>query len=118
MLSVTVCFGGEKPATLDAYFKSFARVKEQPVTDQWFSPDKGYHVIGAMIGTTLVGQLSQRSADISVHQSQIIGAGTMITLGALKEFHDGQKATNLFSWKDMAANGVGIVLGILLLGIH
>lgn len=106
-----------KPETLKEYFDSFARGKKTSSQDSWVSPDKGYHIAGSMIGTTLIGQMSVRRFDKSVKESQIIGASSTFALGVIKEFFDAGKPNNIFSWKDLAANGVGIVIGIILLGI-
>ena len=107
----------DRPETLKDYFQSFATGKNNQVRDSWISPDKGYHIVGSIISTTLVGQLSLRAFETTRQNSQIIGAGASFTLGVLKEVRDSAKPNNKFSWKDLAANGVGIVIGILLLGI-
>ncbi len=86
--------------------------------DRWLSPDKGYHVMGSMISTTLVGQISMRGFGNSTENSQVIGAGTTFTLGLVKEIYDSHKPQNSFSWKDLAADGVGIIIGIILLSIN
>ena len=107
----------DRPATLKEYFQSFAIGNKNIKRDSWLSPDKGYHIVGSMIGTTLAGKLSLGAFETTKQNSQIIGAGVSLTLGVLKEVHDSGKPDNLFSWKDLAADGVGILIGILLLGI-
>lgn len=110
-------FADDKPETLRAYFESFARGEKKTTTDRWISPDKGYHLVGSMISTTLIGQLSLNGLETTTKKSQVIGAGMTFSLGLVKEFYDARKPQNKFSWKDLAANGVGIILGVILLGI-
>ncbi len=120
-LLVIVCnplFAGPKPESLNAYFQSIAMIEKKEVNDKWLSPDKGYHLVGSMIGTTLVGQLSMKGFDTSRGKSQIIGVGAAFSLGLAKEIYDSGKQKNKFSWKDLMANGVGIIVGVVLLGIN
>jgi len=118
LFSLQQLSAGERPETLDAYFKTFAAGKRIEKTDTWFSPDKGYHLIGSMISTTFIGQLSQRGFDSSLQKSQYIGAGMTFSLGLAKELYDSGKTNNMFSWKDLAANCVGILFGTILLGVQ
>lgn len=110
-------FANETPKALKIYLQSFEREEKKEVDDRWFGADKGYHVIGSMISTTMIGQISLRGFDNSVEKSKAIGAGATFTLGMVKEIYDSQKPKNYFSWKDLAANGVGIIIGIIILGI-
>jgi uncharacterized protein YfiM (DUF2279 family) len=93
-------------------------IEKKETKDRWLSPDKGYHLVGSLIGTTLVGQLSMKGFDTRREASQIIGMGTAFSLGLAKEIYDSGKQKNKFSWKDLMANGVGIVIGVILLGIN
>jgi uncharacterized protein YfiM (DUF2279 family) len=108
----------DRPENLKVYFQSFEKGKKMESQDRWLSPDKGYHVMGSMIGTTLVGQISLRGFGNSVEKSQAIGAGATFTLGFVKEIFDSNKPQNCFSWKDLTANGVGIIIGIILISIN
>jgi len=114
---VNVSYAENKPETLKAYFDSFATGEKKDNRDAWFIADKGYHVIGSVMSTTLVGQLSSRGFDATRKNSQIIGAAATFTLGVVKEIYDSRDTKNKFSWKDIATNGVGIIIGILLLGV-
>jgi uncharacterized protein YfiM (DUF2279 family) len=110
-------FADDKPETLRAYFESFSRGEKKTTTDKWISPDKGYHLVGSMMSTVLIGQLSLNGFESTTEKSQVIGAGVTFSLGMVKEFYDARKPQNKFSWQDLAANGVGIILGIFILGI-
>jgi len=111
-------YADERPDPLKSYLRSFGKEKTSGRQDLWFSPDKGYHVLGSMIGTTLVGQISIKHFNNSMKKSQLIAAGTTITIGFAKEIYDSERPDNYFSWKDLAADGVGIIIGIILLGLH
>ena len=120
---VFCCFGAEpqeKPATLDAYFKSFSKgdQSKKVAGDSWFSTDKGYHVVAGMMSTVLVGQLSMRGLDIDRRQAGYVGAGAGFMIGLGKELNDAQKPDNRFSWKDLTADGLGIIIGFLIMGIE
>jgi uncharacterized protein YfiM (DUF2279 family) len=119
MLSMDSLRAGEKIQTLDEYFKSFASGEKAGSTneDSWFSIDKGYHVIGSMMCTTFVGQFSMYGLETSRQQSRYIAAGTTFALGVTKELNDARKPGNRFSWKDLAADCAGILIGVLILGI-
>jgi uncharacterized protein YfiM (DUF2279 family) len=105
----------ELPPALKSYLNSFEREPDDK-QEKWLSPDKGTHVMGSMISTTLIGQISLKEFDNSTQKSQIIGAGTTFALGLAKEIFDSRQPYNIFSWKDLTANGVGIIIGIILLG--
>ena len=111
---------GEKPETLEAYFKSFAKEnKIKPAAqDSWISADKGYHVIGSMMTTTLIGQFGLRGLEMNRRDAKYMAVGASLALGVTKEIYDAKKPGNRFSWKDLAADGVGIIIGVLLLGVH
>ena len=111
-------FAESEPVTLNAYIQSFALKPKKVTNDSWLSPDKGYHLVGSMIGTTFIGQLSLKGFDTSRQKSQIIGAGFTFSLGLAKEFYDSGEPKNKFSWKDLIADGVGIIIGVVLLGIN
>jgi uncharacterized protein YfiM (DUF2279 family) len=106
------------PETLKAYFESFATRKKEKINDPWFSPDKGYHVIGSMMSMTLITNISMRGFDQTRSTSRFVGASVSAGFGVIKELYDAKKPDNQFSWKDLAANGVGLILGVLLTGIQ
>lgn len=108
----------DKTESLDNYIKSFARGESVKMSDSWLSPDKGYHIIGSMISTTFIGQTGQRGFTLSNQRSKYVAAGITLSLGFAKELYDSGKKNNIFSWKDLTANCVGILTGVILLGIH
>jgi uncharacterized protein YfiM (DUF2279 family) len=112
--------GDKKPETLDAYFKSFARGGQmKPVVhDSWVSADKGYHIIASMMTTVFIGQFSIHGLEMDRGKAQYAGAGAGFAIGLTKEFYDAKKPDNKFSWKDLTADGLGILIGFLITGIH
>lgn len=87
------------------------------ITDRWFTVDKGYHLIGSIICTTGISNSCMQFADIKKEKSIQIGAGSTFALGLGKEFWDGRQKDNIFSWKDLSADILGILIGITLLQI-
>ena len=86
-------------------------------TDRWIAVDKGYHLIGSIISTTGISNSCMQFADIKKEKSIRMGAGITFALGLGKEFWDGHKNDNSFSWKDLSADILGIIIGTLLLQI-
>ena len=111
-------YADDRSESMNSYFKSLGIEVKKENHDSWFSADKGYHVMGGMISTALVGQISLRGFDNSLKKSKTIGASATFTLGLVKEIYDSKQPNNYFSWKDLAANGVGVIIGIILLGIN
>jgi len=85
--------------------------------DRWISADKGYHLIGSIISTTGISNSCIQFADIKKEKSIRIGAGLTFALGIGKEFWDGHQKNNIFSWKDLSADILGILIGTILLQI-
>jgi uncharacterized protein YfiM (DUF2279 family) len=85
--------------------------------DQWFAADKGYHLIGSIISTAGISNSCMQFADIKKEKSIRIGAGFTFMLGLGKEFWDRNQKDNIFSWKDLSADVLGILIGITLLQI-
>lgn len=86
-------------------------------SDKWIAVDKGYHLVGSLICTTGISNSCLRFAKIKKERSIQIGAGFTITLGLGKEFWDGRHKNNIFSWKDLTADILGIIIGSALLQI-
>lgn len=86
-------------------------------TDRWIAVDKGYHLIGSIISTTGISYSCMKFADIKKEKSIRIGIGFTFTLGLSKELWDGHKKNNIFSWKDLSVDILGILIGTTLLQI-
>ena len=73
--------------------------------DQWFVQDKVLHMtgsVGLVLGLTEIGGINTQSA--------LIGT---FTIGMLKEVYDKKYGSGCFSFKDIIANSIGIVIGFL-----
>lgn len=90
-------------------------VRGTPI-DPWFGRDKALHVSVSFL-LTLSGQYFLVSkADLSESTALPISAATALSVGLMKEIADSQRPRNPhFSWRDMAANAVGVGLGALLI---
>jgi uncharacterized protein YfiM (DUF2279 family) len=86
--------------------------------DRWFGRDKGLHFVGSMISTVAVGKTSQTFFDQSKEQSLKIGVGFTFALGLGKEVWDSTKKNNKFSYKDLTADILGILMGSVLLNLE
>jgi uncharacterized protein YfiM (DUF2279 family) len=87
-------------------------------SDTWFGEDKFRHVVGSMICTTLLIQITADEMDWNKNGSEIVAVGTTLSLGFVKELYDRQRPGNHFCWKDLTANVAGILLGWAVTRIH
>ncbi len=90
-------------------------IETNTIKDRWFSVDKGYHLIGSIISTTGISKSCMQFADIKKEKSIQIGVGLTFALGLSKEIWDGYKKNNFFSWRDLSADVLGILIGNILL---
>ena len=80
----------------------------------FFQADKAQHCIGSAISTIFLTKFSGTHWKLSEAKSKKFAMMTTIGLGILKEVFDKNRPKNYFSWKDLCANGAGIVIGIIL----
>jgi uncharacterized protein YfiM (DUF2279 family) len=100
------------------YAYQFSMSKASTIhSDSWFSVDKGYHLIGSLISTTGITNSALQFAKFDKEESLYAGAGFTFALGLGKELWDGHKADNRFSWKDLTADMIGILIGSLIMQI-
>ena len=95
-----------------------AQTEKKASGDRWLGRDKGLHFVGSMISTVAVGKTSQRFFDQSAERSVKIGAGFTFALGLGKEVWDSTQKNNKFSYKDLTADILGILMGSVLLNIE
>ena len=83
--------------------------------DAWLGRDKALHA-GASFLLTLSGQYVLVSkGGLSESDALPLSAGAALGLGVLKETADASRATApLFSWRDLAADALGVLLAVLL----
>jgi len=99
-----------KPDTLQILQKSSG--------DSWVGRDKGLHLIGSMISTIAISKTSQTFFNNSHDQSLKLGISITFGLGLGKELWDSTKKNNKFSYKDLAADIIGILIGSTLLNLE
>jgi len=86
-------------------------------SDPWLGRDKGLHFVGSMIGTALMININSELFKMSSNEAKFTGAGFIFTLGMSKELFDSKQAFNKFSWKDLAADAAGILIGLAIMEI-
>ena len=85
---------------------------------KFFAPDKARHFAGSFMLTVLSAKIAEHHFELSNRHSKQVGIVFSFSMGLGKELRDEVKKGNRFSWKDMAANVSGIIVGILVLGIQ
>jgi uncharacterized protein YfiM (DUF2279 family) len=85
-----------------------------PIYKQILTIDKAKHLVGSMIGTVLIYELSNVHLDIESRESKTISVGIMLSFGVGKEFWDKKRKSTGFSWTDLLADGAGIAFGLIL----
>jgi uncharacterized protein YfiM (DUF2279 family) len=70
-----------------------------------------------MMATVLVSKISHTQLSMATHDAQITAAAISFSIGLGKELVDSKSLRNQFSWKDLAADIVGITIGLVLAGI-
>ncbi len=86
------------------------RVKA-PVKDRWIAPDKGLHLLGSMMVTIAGTKTLQQNYGFKYRDGMKWAMGFTFCLGLGKEVRDSRQPHNIFSWKDLTADIVGILIG-------
>ncbi|HOT97491.1 MAG TPA: hypothetical protein PLG50_03020 [bacterium] len=99
----------ERPA--DTSGRTAQRV---PHRDFWLGKDKADHLVvsGVLVGFAYYA--ARRELHLSDPRSKNLAAGFSLSMGLVKELRDQRRPGNFFSLKDLAADGVGMVLGYFL----
>lgn len=93
-------------------------LQKRPVIDRWIAPDKGLHLLGSMMLTVAGTKTLQQNFGFKYHTGMRWAMGFTFSLGVSKELWDSTKPHNIFSWKDLSADVVGILLGRCILEIR
>lgn len=83
--------------------------------DRWLGSDKARHAIASMLICGTAGWLIHNRLDRPKQNSRLAGAVFSMSLGVFKEVIDHRSVHNRFSWRDIAADILGVVAGGLLL---
>ncbi len=97
--------GGEFLAPLDTL--------DQAATDRWIARDKAYHV-GVSFGLALGAHVAlTEGMGMEPELAAPLAGGMALSVGLAKELLDSRRAYKpLFSWRDLAADAVGVALGL------
>lgn len=94
------------------------KIKSAPVIDRWIAPDKGLHLLGSMMVTIAGTKTLQQNLNFSKHNGMKWAVGFTFSLGVSKELWDSTRPHNIFSWKDLCADVLGIAVGGLILDLE
>jgi uncharacterized protein YfiM (DUF2279 family) len=86
--------------------------------DNWLGTDKGQHFLGSMI--TMIGMTLSfdKFTTATRPASRIYGAGVVLSLGVGKECRDRMQKDNIFSYKDLLADVLGICAGGIIVSLR
>ncbi len=91
---------------------STASAQDKAVKDKWVSFDKFQHFFLSTHLIVLSYEVYHRSYDNTKESSRYFSSGLVLSLGIGKEVMDSKKPKGKFSYKDLAADGLGIILGL------
>ena len=82
------------------------------IADKWFAKDKAEHLVVSAFLTGVSHSVLRDFYRNREESSIYFSAGLALSLGLGKEFHDRRTAQGKFSYKDLAADILGIGLGL------
>ncbi len=93
-------------------FFATASAQEKAAKDQWLSFDKFQHFFLSTHLTVLSYEVYHRSYHNTKESSRYFSSGLVLSFGVGKEVADSHKSKGKFSYKDLVADGLGIILGL------
>jgi len=93
-------------------FFSTASAQEKAVKDKWLGFDKFQHFFLSTHLTVFSYEVHHRSYHNTKESSRYFSSGLVVTIGIGKETWDSKKPRGKFSYKDLIAGGLGIILGL------
>ncbi|OGC76687.1 MAG: hypothetical protein A2145_06425 [candidate division Zixibacteria bacterium RBG_16_40_9] len=91
---------------------STASAQEKAAKDKWLSFDKFQHFFLSTHLTVLSYEIYHRSYHNTKESSKYFSSGLVVTVGIGKEVLDSRKPKGKFNFKDLVADGLGIILGL------
>lgn len=86
--------------------------------DPWLGPDKALHLGASFLGTVSTQYVLTSKGDMSEDGALPISVSVVLSAGLVKELIDANRQHDpLFSWKDLTADAVGILLAIGLISL-
>lgn len=100
------------------YARPFDSQHRTDANDEWLAEDKLVHAYASMMLTLSAQYLLVERAGVSEEDALPIAASSALTAGIIKEVMDSQQSENPhFSFRDLVADGAGILLAIGLLAL-
>lgn len=93
-------------------FFSTGSAQEKAAQDQWLTFDKFQHFFLSTHLTVLSYEVYHRSYHNTKETSRYFSSGLVLSFGIGKEVVDSKKSNGKFSYKDLVADGLGIILGL------
>lgn len=89
-----------------------------PCGDRWLGPDKALHLGASFLGTVSTQYVLTSKGGMSEDAALPISVSLVLSAGLVKELVDANRPHDpLFSWKDLTADAVGILLAIGLIAL-
>lgn len=85
--------------------------------DPWFARDKALHLSYSFLWTLSSQYVLAHKTALSHNESVPWALTSGFTVGLTKELYDHRRPQNVFSWRDMTANAVGIGLAAALIAL-
>ena len=91
-----------------------------PKNDKWIAKDKALHFFcsAAIVGLTFHSSYCQLGYPKNKKEARIFSISLSGLTGIGKEFLDSKKKTSSASWRDLVADGLGILTGALIFTIY
>ncbi len=105
------------PDSLNANKLSAQKFNKENI-DSWLGVDKAAHIAGSCMITVAMSEGLNYLAGYSDNTSKQFGVSVAFSMGLGKEIHDSLQSNNSFSYKDIIADIVGILVGIMLVSVE
>jgi len=89
-----------------------------PKNDKWIAKDKALHFFCSAAITGLAFHSTHCQLGYNKEESRIFSISLSGAVGIGKEFWDSKKKPSSASWRDLVADGMGILTGVLLFTIY
>jgi len=89
-----------------------------PKNDKWIAKDKALHFFCSAAITGLAFHSTYNQLGYEKEDARIFSISLSGLTGIGKEFLDSKKKTSSSSWRDLVADGMGILAGVLIFTIY
>ncbi len=88
------------------------------LADSWFAKDKADHFVTSAFLTGLGYYAANKELNKSDPAAKNLAVGFSLSLGILKEVYDEKSRKGTASWKDLAADVLGVGIGYLIISAN